>query len=275
MYDQLKSRLTALLARPRPMKPQTQRQLNQHLADHAAAGAESFLLCAAELLEDYELDVLFGPIFTPTLDERAELADLIFHWRPSPGQLTQLAAELCDQIADVPIAMPDGELARLRLHEVMIDRFVRLLRLEHGPDAPTAASLRESVPAALWPIAIALLCERGMTPDKQSWLTAFIAHMAARRPVDRGMLETITDFVARQPNLDRAQLARAAEALLKATQGTAAYASSGHAYWSPDVAQHHHYRGQGHIDQERVRQQQAEVQHVAAVVEDLRTFEPA
>jgi hypothetical protein len=62
---------------------------------------------------------------------------------------------------------------------------------------------------------------------------------------------------------------------MRATHGTAAYAAGGHAYWSPDVAQHHHYRGQGRVDVDRIDQRQAEVRQVATLVEDLRTFEAA
>jgi hypothetical protein len=51
------------------------------------------------------------------------------------------------------------------------------------------------------------------------------------------------------------------------------FSAGGHAYWSPDVAQHHQYRGEGNIDQERLEQRQAEAQLVAMLVEDLRTFE--
>jgi hypothetical protein len=68
-------------------------------------------------------------------------------------------------------------------------------------------------------------------------------------------------------------LLESAEALMRATQGTAAYAAGGHTYWSPDVAQHHHYRGQGRIDRDVVEQRQAELERVTAMVEDLRTFE--
>jgi hypothetical protein len=273
MYEQLKSRVASLLARPRSMKPQTERQLAHHLAEHSGAGTASFLLCAAAVLEDYELDILFAPVFTATLDERAELADLLFHWRPTPEQLTQLIADLCEMVPSVPITLPDGGEAQLTLHEVMIERFVRLLRLDAGPDAPTAAALRESLPADLWPIGIALLCERGMTPAKQAWLTSFVGHVASRHPITRGLLEVLTDFIAGQPTLDRPSLVQAADSLLRAAQGTAAYTSSGHAYWSADVAQHHHYRGQGHLDTTRIAQQQAELEQVAMMVEDLRTFE--
>src|SRR5688572_12528463 len=100
MYDSLKSRLASLLTRPRPMKPQTERQLGQHMAEHSLT-TPGFLLCAAHVLEEYELDILFGPMFTPTLDERAELSDLLLDWRPDAGQVQRLVADVC---AEVPSA---------------------------------------------------------------------------------------------------------------------------------------------------------------------------
>jgi len=272
MYDQLKSRLASLLSRPRPMKPQTERQLAQYLTEHST-DLPAFLLCAAEVLEDYELDILFGPLFTPTIDERAEVADLLFHWRPTPDQLTQLVSDLCAQLPHALVLMPDGTRAKLTLHEVMNDRFIRLLRLDAGPDAATAAALRDALPADLWPLGIALMCERGMTPAHQAWLAHFLNHLTARAPVTRGLLETAASFIASQPTLDPASIRAAAEALMRATQGTASYARSGHTYWSPDVAQHHHYRGQGKIDLDRLAQSQAELEHVTALVSALDTFE--
>jgi len=271
MYEQLKSRVADLLRRPRPMKPQTERQLAQHLNERNASVA-SFLLCAAEVLEDYELDVLFGPVFTPTLDQRVEVADLLFHWRPSAEQLKQLVSDLCAEVPHTTVLLPDGTETKMTLHEVMIDRFVRLLRLDQGPDAATAAAMREALPAELWPVGIAVLCERGLTPRHQRWFVAFVSHAASGRTITRVWLETVADFIGSQQSLDHASLLKAAEALRRATEGTAAFASSGHNYWSPDVAQHHHYRGQGKIDKERVQQRQAELAHVAALLEDLQTF---
>jgi hypothetical protein len=89
------------------------------------------------------------------------------------------------------------------------------------------------------------------------------------------LLEDLVRFVAGQQDLERPALLAAAEALQRATQGSAAYAAGGHAYWSPDVAQHHHYRGEGRVDQARLEQEQARLGHITAIVEDLRTFEPA
>jgi len=271
MYESLRQRLAAMLARPRALVPQTERQLAARLSEHSSS-LPAFLLCAADLLEDYELDMLFGPVFTPTLDERAEVADLLFHWRPSPDQLARLVVDLLSDLPHAIIKLPDGTEAQLTLHEVMLDRFIRLLRLDNAPDGATAAALRDALPAELWPTAIALLCEPGITPAHQHWLAMFVNHVAGRRKLTPGMLQTLVDFIASQQNLDRAKLLPAAEALLRATEGTAAFTASGHNYWSADVAQHHHYRGQGHIDQARLQQRQAEVEQVAALVEDLRSL---
>jgi hypothetical protein len=272
MYEQLRHRLAELLRRPRALPPQADRQLQHHLAEHSSS-TRDFLLCAADVLEEYELDILFGPVFTPTLDERAELSDLLFHWRPMAEQLRQLVTDICHDLPHALIKLPDGTQASLSIHEVMMDRFVRLLRLEHGPDPAIAASLRDALATELWPIGIALLCEHGMTPNHQKWFVTFVNHMRAHRPVTRELLQTTAEFIASQKSLDRTTLTEAAEALMRATEGTAAYASSGHTYWSPDVAQHHHYRGQGRIDKDLVEQRQAEVQRVAAMVEDLKSFE--
>jgi hypothetical protein len=273
MYDSLRERVAELLRRPRILKAQTERQLAPHLAEHSSASLPAFLLCAAEVLEDFELDIVFGPVFTPTLDERAELADLLFHWTPTGERLNQLVSDLCKDVPHATVRLPDGTETKLTTHEVMIERFVRLLQLDHGPPPATAAALRDALPAELWPVAMALCCQRGMTAAHQQWFAAFVNHMRSHRPIDRRMLETITEFIAGQRQLDSKPLRDAAEALSRATQGTAAFAAGGHSYWSPDVAQHHHYRGEGKVDQERLSEQHAQAQRVAAMVKDLGTFE--
>jgi hypothetical protein len=272
MQELVGSRIASLLVGPLPMKPQTQRQLEQHLTERNTDLA-SFLLCASEVLEDFELETLFGPLFTPTLDQRAQLSDLLLDGHPTAEQLKQVVDEVCERLSHTTIRLPDGSEAKLTLHKVLVERFVRLLRLEAGPDAVTAAAMRDALPQELWPIGIALMCEHGMTPQHQSWLEAFIGHMASQRVLSRGLLEDVVRFIAGQSSLERETLLPAAEALQRATEGSAAYAAGGHAYWSPDVAQHHQYRGQGRVDPVRLEKQQAELAHVNALVEDLRTFE--
>ena len=272
MYEQLIARLAGLLARPRAIPPQTQRQLDQQVSEHHSH-LNTFLAGASALLEEYELDILFAPVFTPTLDERAEVADLLFHWRPSEEQLRTAVGELCGIVQSAVVVLNDGGQAKLALHEVMVERYVRLLRLDAAAEPSVAAALRDALPAELWNVGVALLCERGMTPAHQKWMAAFVNHVRSSRAVSRGLLETVTEFVASQADLLKPALLAAAEALMRASESTAAFAASGHNYWSPDVAQHHQYRGQGHIDKERLAARQAEAGHVAAMVEDLKTFE--
>lgn len=112
-----------------------------------------------------------------------------------------------------------------------------------------------------------------MTPRHQQWFAVFINHVAGRRTVTRDLLETAATFIVSQPNLNHEGVLAAAQALMRATQGTTAYAASGHAYWSPDVAQHHHYRGQGKVDTERLQQRQAELEQVTALVEEIEAFD--
>ncbi len=274
MQNELTSRIVAFLQRPLPMKPQTERQLGDHLSGHNT-DVHTFLLCASQVLEDFELEILFGPIFTPTLDDRAEFADLLFHWRPTAGQLQEVLSEVCRRVPHATVRLPDGSEAKLTLHEVLVERFVRLLRLDHGPDALTAAALRDALPPELWSIGTALLCEHGMSPRHQAWLATFLSHAARRgdHEISRGWLEDLVRFIAGQPDLDRDALLAAAEALQRATQGSAAYAAGGHAYWSPDVAQHHHYRGEGRVDQARLEQEQARLGHITTILQDLRAFQ--
>src|SRR5438094_7282096 len=86
------------------------------------------------------------------------------------------------------------------------------------------------------------------------------------------MLASVAHFIVSQSDLSRSGLLSAAEALMRATQSTTAFAAAGHAYWSGDVAQHHHYRGQGNIDKQRLAARQAELERVTALVEDLNSW---
>src|SRR5262245_13526581 len=133
MYQQLSSQLSALLAQPRPLKPQTERHVAGYLQEHGGDNA-GFLSRAHELLEEHELDILFGPEFTPTLDDQAAVSDALATFRPSRADLERLNADLCAKKAEASIQLPDGTIAKLPLHEVMISRFVKLMRLDQAPE---------------------------------------------------------------------------------------------------------------------------------------------
>jgi len=100
----------------------------------------------------------------------------------------------------------------------------------------------------------------------------FVDHMTQRHTVDDPLLRCVAEYLADQPTLDHDAMLAAARALLKATRQTTTFATSGHNYWSPDVAQHHHYRGQGRVDDDDVQRRRDELQRVETFVEDLQSF---
>jgi hypothetical protein len=272
MYEQLKTRVAELLAKPRPMKPQTERQLGQHLQEHSLE-MPAFFQKAASLLEDHELEVLFSPQFTPALDDQAAVADVLTEWRPSKDDLKRLVAELSASKANAVVQLPDGSDATLPLHEVYVERFIKLLRLEHAPESALVTPLQDALPTELYIVAAALMRQRGFTPERQAWFSAFVRHVARRGPVTPGLLTAAAEFICAQPKLERAALQAAAKELAVAAKSAVDYAQAGRMYWSPDVAQHHQNRGEGRVDSTLVKQRMDELTAIEALAAALQTFE--
>ena len=272
MYNQLKTRIAELLAKPRPMKPQTERQLAQYLQEHSLE-IPAFFLKAAGLLEDHELEVLFAPQFTPALEDQAAVAEVLTQWRPAAGDLKRLVTELCETKGNATVQLPDGSHAPLPLHEVMVERFVKLLRLDQAPDPALVTPLPDALPTELYTIAAALMRQRGFTPERQAWFSAFVRHLARRGEVTPVLLTTAAQFVCSQPALKREAVLAAAKELAVAAKSAVDYARAGRMYWSPDVAQHHQNRGEGRVDEPLVKQRMDELTATEAIAAALQTFE--
>jgi hypothetical protein len=269
MYDALKTCLAELLARPRPLKPQAERHLARHLEEHHG-DLSTFAPKAAQLLEEHELEILFAPMFTPESDDQAAVSEPLGHWQPSPEEIARLTTELSTGTAT--ILQRDGTTCQLPLHVVMVERFLKLLRIAHVPPKDVIETLRDALPSELYLISAALLRQKGFDAPRQRWFAAFAKHMARCQVLTPGMLTGTADFIIEQPKLEHPALLDAARKLVKAAKGAADYAQAGRIYWSPDVAQHHSYRGQGHIDQSLVQQRLDELSALEAVLTALESF---
>ena len=208
MYDQLKARIAELLSRPRPIKPQTERQLSRYLTEHSA-DTQTFLLEAAQELEEYELDILFAPQFTPQMQDQAAVSQLLYHWRPEADDLDRLVPELCLQVKHAVLQLAGDVEAKLTLHEVMVDRFVRLLHLDRAPQPEVSAAIRDALPCEMWPFTTALLRQRGFTAPRQAWFARFVSHMAARHQVTEDQLAAAAHLVGNEGAVDRETLIEA------------------------------------------------------------------
>lgn len=269
--ENLREQIAAMLQRPRELKQQTSRHLEEHL-DPEGSDVQDFFQRAASELEDYEVEILFAPIFTPSFEEQVEVVEPLASCRPSAQEVAALAGRLIESLKTCSIVLPEGDLASLTLHPVLIDRYVRMLRLENAPVREVVDSIRESLAEDLAPVALALLRQKGFTSNHQEWCARFLEFAAGRHAVDRETLEILAEFLASQISLEGDALLTGMDHLLRAAIETGAFFQKGRMYWSMDVAEHHNYRGAGHVDGEQVEKKMKEVRILEILKADLESF---
>jgi len=268
MFHELKALVSSLITSPRALKPQTERQIAHYLQEYGGDEA-GFLTRAASLLEEHDLEILLAPEFTPELNELAAVSDLLARWRLAESDIQKLQAELRNSDAKAVLQLADGSEVRVPLHEVMISRFVKLLRLEHAPDFKIASALQDALPSDLYQAALALMRQRGFTPERQAWFAGFVAFLARRHPLNVTILATAAQFIVGQTTTETTALLAAANDLARSAKSSADYARNGRVYWSPDVAEHHQFRGQGQVDTALVNQRLEELDALEKIAAGL------
>jgi hypothetical protein len=121
--------LAAALERPRELPAQVGRHLaGTYGVDRDAIGA--FLVHELPRLEDYEIDLILSPVFTPTLDDQAVFAELLGRDSVPREQWATLVRQLAARPTRAPLATGDGAVHSVPLREVTLERYVHRLRLE-------------------------------------------------------------------------------------------------------------------------------------------------
>ena len=272
--EKLKGTIATMLHRPRELKPQTQRHLYDHV-DGQDADFPDFFARAAQELEDYQIEILFAPIFTPDFNEQLEVTECLTDYFPTPDETVDLIGELTASVASCPIVLPDGSTAPLGLHEVLIERFVKLLCFDRVPDQKVTDTTLQNLSEDSGKLALTLMRRTGMTPAHQEWLAHFLVFVSDRHPLEREMLEALVDFLASQNKLDHEGLSKSLDGLLRATVDAGNFAQQGRRYWSSDVAEHHQFRGQGIIDEKQVEDAKREARILELLTTDLESFAAA
>lgn len=269
-YNQLKQALRQGLIQGRQMKDQTERHLQEALADNDLE-LQPFLDGVLERLEDYEIEIIFGPLFTPKLDELATYSELLFHCRPTQTDLEQLVAELTAEGLASDIVLPDDHRASLPLHQVLIERYVRLLRLYQAPAQDAATIIRDALPAELWNLALALARQRCWN-GHQDWYAAFLLWRKTKRPWGMDDLSNFHEFIDGLQKFDVTKLVTGALSTLEATRIALSKANLGRMYLSSNVAEHHSFHGSGEADHVVIERKRHEVVLMEQLTEDLREF---
>lgn len=171
IYGQLLADLTA----ERNVTPQVVR----YIADQYGYPEEQLGVFFSEkypMLEDYEIDLTFSYLFTPTPEDRERYMPLLGPDALSPADATELQKRLAEDNLQAAFASPMKETFHVPMNEVSIDRYVALLKLEQ-PIHPALYRKMET----LFPdhLAALNLLGRGEAWQSEHWAAVLEAFLQA------------------------------------------------------------------------------------------------
>ena len=126
---QLLETLAAELERPRELSARVVNYIGgTHSIDHDAIGV--FLADELPRLEDYEIDLILSPVFTPKLADQAVFAELLGSDSVPREQWPALIQQLVARPTRAQLVTPDGQPHSVSLRAVTVERYVHRLRLD-------------------------------------------------------------------------------------------------------------------------------------------------
>lgn len=169
------------------------------------------------VLEDFELDLTFSPLFTPTLSDRKSYGKHLGPHHLSGEQLRDMIRALEEKHLQGILLGPDGQPYPILLKEVTIERYVYRLSL----DRPVAPSIFEAIPDDLTEDEHAMVNmlareEIWREEDRHTLLNAFLNVNTPESSADRvEKWVYLTDFVRTYRPLTLADLDRQLESLIQ------------------------------------------------------------
>lgn len=148
-------------------------------------------------LEDYEIDLAFSPQYTPALHDRLEYIPLLGGGHLSPSEVAQVKQELVDAKLTTRLKAPDsGDETTAPVHEVFIDRYVNLLKLDQKLPEALYSGILELVPENAHNEVNLLAREDAWhSPTRQQIFLAFLHAFKARRSFSTQKISFLTHFL--------------------------------------------------------------------------------
>jgi len=170
--------LAGELERPRELPSQVARHLN---ATYGVSrdSVWAFLRNELEHLEDYEIDLILSPVFTPTLKDQALVAALLGRESLAPEAIAALIQKLVARGTATALLADDGETHSLRLREVSVARYVERLRLEGHIPEKLHSLILSAVPEADRPMVLAVARRAVWTPARGELLHQYLQRATA------------------------------------------------------------------------------------------------
>ena len=143
--------LASELERPRRLLPQVIKHLwDTYSLERDAVG--SFLVDELPKLEDYEIDLILSPVFTPNLHDQSVVAELLGPEAVPPAEWPGLIQQLVARPTRASLVTEDDQPHKVPLREVTIERYVHRLRLGATVPASLLELISHRAPAAEGPL---------------------------------------------------------------------------------------------------------------------------
>ena len=138
------------LERPRELSSRVLNYIEgNYSVEHDAVGV--FLVEELPKLEDYEIDLILSPVFTPKLADQAVFAELLGRQSVPREEWQGLIQQLASRPTQAKLVTLDGKAHPVNLREVTLERYVHRLRIE-ATVPETLFNLIEKLPATDHPV---------------------------------------------------------------------------------------------------------------------------
>jgi len=112
----------------------------------------SFLVSELPKLEDYEIDLILSPLFTPTVRDQAVVAELLGRDSITAGNWPEIIQQLVARPTRAQLVTEDGQAHSVPLRAVTLERYVHRLRLDATIPEPLFQLIAHFPTAAYRPV---------------------------------------------------------------------------------------------------------------------------
>lgn len=157
--------LAAALEKPRAISRQVVKFLaEQYGIERHEVGA--FIASELPKLEEYEIDLILSPLFTPTLQDQAVFAELLGRASIPSEQWPALIEQVVQRPTLAHFVAPDGAMQPSPLREVTVERYVNRLRLDGSIPQTVFSLLANLLPPSDQPL-LKAIARRAIWEDEQ------------------------------------------------------------------------------------------------------------
>ncbi len=193
VFEMLKADLTA----PRVLLDQVTTYITDHYG-YPTTELPAFFQEKYPALEDYEVDLVFSPQYTPAEHNRLEYIPILGEKSLGKDELTEVKRQIYEENLYTTFKTADGHAeVVVPVHEVFVDRYLNLLHLDHPlPSEAVYRAIQQEVPAASRN-EVNLLARDGVwrSDARQDFLLAFLRVFGQQHNFSVQKVQFLTNFV--------------------------------------------------------------------------------